>query len=173
MADILMETGLGVKRTDTKQGANGRLMRMRGALTRQGDIVQVDLAASDADTDATPIGAKDLGTADGATNGSNLASVVQAGAGVEGQIVGVALAAVADNDELRVEFGDPEFGTITKARSAGAFAVGAELVTAANGELQSGGVGKIVAIALEAASGADELVTVLFQGTHGFGFRQT
>jgi hypothetical protein len=187
MADNLSGYGVTTQRADITTGGRGKLMRLRGGSVLRGELVQINLSASDGDCTALAnLGAVDLGSEDGTTDSTPFGTVIPLAAATEGQILGVALHAAADDAELRVEFGACEFGAIVQMLveiDTAAVAAGDELVadsttvTGTVGVGTPGGVGKIIAIALEASAAAaatsSDLITVLFKGVSGFGFRET
>lgn len=187
MADNFSGYGVTTQRTDVTTGGRGKMMRLRGGSVLRGELVQINLSASAGDcTYLSNLGAIDLGSEDGAIDSTPLGTVIPLAAATEGQILGVALHAAADDAELRVEFGATEFGTITQMLveiDTAAVAAGDELVadsatvTGTVGVGSPGGVGKIIAIALEdsatASANASDLITVLFKGVSGFGFRES
>lgn len=182
--DNLNENGIAVRRYDM-DGAKGRKCRLRGGLVIKGEIVEMDLGGADAGTSIVNIAGKDLGTADAATLSDAFCTVRPLQGAAEGKILGVALADAADDAEVDVCFGDSEFGDIVKMyveRDTEAVAAGNELVADSTtvtglGLGSPGGVGKVIAIALEASAAAGasgrSLIRVLFKGVSGFGFRQT
>lgn len=184
MADNLHPTGVTTKRFDRDSDiGKGVLCRLRGGSVVQGEIVQLDIGATDADTTLAIIGGVGLGTEDGATDSGHMATVIPVpdttSDTTRTAIYGVVNSSgtTADNGTCRVLFGAAEYGIICKALGAAALTTGATLVVdshtvAGVGSLNDSGVGKVVGFAVGALSAAG-LTTVLFNGVSGYGFDQT
>ena len=187
MSDNLASTGVTAYRADTKPAGMGHRVRVRGDALILGEVCKLDIAAADQGTSET-IGLLSLGT-DGTgavADSGHLGTVLPIGAATTAGVVGVALAAIADNAAGHVEFGIRDVGTIVTALvvvDAGS-TKGAELIaTAAGGYgvLTPLSVGVIYGILLEAATADDgsgpssayNLKKVLLRGVGGYGFRQT
>lgn len=184
MSDNLHPTGVTTKRFDRDSDIDkGVLCRVRGGSVVRGEIVQLDIGATDAGTTVAIIGGVSLGTESGTADSGHMATVIPVPDTTSdtsrSQIYGVVntLGTTADNGLCRVVFGAAEYGVFVKALAAAAIDNGDALVVdshtvAGVGGLNDAGVGKVVALATADTSAAG-LTTVLFQGISGFGFVQT
>lgn len=184
MADNLHPTGITSKRFDRDSDiGKGVLCRVRGGSVVRGEIVQLDIGATDDDTTLSIIGGVGLGTEDGATDSGHMATVIPVPDTTldttRTAIYGVVntLGTTADNGLCHVVFGAAEYGVLVKALGAAALTTGATLVVDSHtvsgvGSLNDAGVGKVVGFAA-GALGAAGLTTVLFNGVSGYGFDQT
>lgn len=184
MADNLHPQGVTTKRFDRDSDiGKGVLCRVRGGSVVRGEVVVLDIGATDADTTVAIIGGVDIGTEDGATDSGHMATVVPVPDTTSdtsrSDLYGVvnSTGTTADNGLCRVIFGAAEYGVFVKVLSAAAIDNGDRLVVdshtvAGVGSVNDAGVGKVVALATADTSGA-ALTTVLWKGVSGFGFVQT
>ena len=182
MADNLHGQGITTARFDRDSDIDkGILCRVRGGSVVRGEIVQLDIGATDALTTAAIIGGVSIGTTTAASG--HMATVIPVPDTTSNTsrsaIYGVvnSLGTTADDATCYVIFGQKEYGVFVKALSAAAIDKGDALVVdshtvASVGGLNDAGVGKVVAFATANTSGA-ALTTVLFNGISGFGFVQT
>lgn len=186
MADNLHPQGVTTARFDRDSDiGKGVLCRLRGGSAVRGEIVQLDIGATDQGTTAAIIGGTDIGTngSGAVADSGHMATVIvvpdTTSDSSRTAIYGVvnSLGTTSDNETCRVVFGAKEYGVFIKALAAAAIDNGDALVVdshtvAGVGGLDDAGVGKVVAFATADTSAAG-LTTVLFNGVSGFGFRQT
>jgi hypothetical protein len=185
MADNLHQQGLTTARFDRDQDlGKGTLCRLRGGSAIRGEIVQLDIGATDADTTQAIIGGVDIGTEDGTTDSGHMATVIPVpdttAVVARCAIYGVVNSAgtTADNGECRVIFGTG-MGVFVRVLVADAIDEGDTLVVDSHtlgggsfvGAVNDAGTGKVVAYATAtvAAGGTTVLTTVLWNGVQGYG----
>jgi len=186
MADNLHQQGITTARFDRDSDiGKGVFCRVRGGSVVRGEIVQLDIGATDQGSTAAIIGGTAIGT-DGTgavADSGHMATVIPvpdttadtSRTAIYGVVT--SLGTTADNATCRVVFGIKDVGVFVKVLAAAAIDAGDALVVdshtvAGVGSVNDAGVGKVVAFAVAATSGAG-LTTVLFNGISGYGFVQT